>query len=138
MILVCNTGPLIALAKIDKMVILQNLDIERVLIPPMVQRELRSKIGSESSLIEFALNHFIDVSQLEGSDQRIVRATSHLDDGAKEVILLAASLQEDVLLLLDDQAGQNCARTWFRGPGNGRPAIIREATGLRRSRGSIA
>jgi predicted nucleic acid-binding protein len=58
MILVCNTGPLIALAKIDKMVMLQNLDIERILIPPRVQRELGSKIGPESSLIESALNYF--------------------------------------------------------------------------------
>ena len=71
---------------------LQNLDIESILIPPMVQRELWSKIGPESPLIESALNHFIHVSQIEGSDQRIVRATSNLDDGEKEVILLGASL----------------------------------------------
>ena len=40
MILVCNTGPLIALAKIDRLSLLQNLGLERILIPPMVQREL--------------------------------------------------------------------------------------------------
>jgi predicted nucleic acid-binding protein len=56
------------------------------------------------------LNHFIHVSQIEGSDQRIVRATSNLDDGEKEVILLGASLQEDVVLLLDDQAGRRMAK----------------------------
>jgi predicted nucleic acid-binding protein len=110
MILVCNTGPLIALAKIDRMTLLQHLDIERILIPPMLQKELWSKIGPESPLIEFALNHFIHVSQIEGSDQRIVRATSNLDDGEKEVILLGASLQEDVVLLLDDQAGRRMAK----------------------------
>jgi predicted nucleic acid-binding protein len=55
-------------------------------------------------------NYFIHVSQIEGSDQRIVRATNNLDDGEKEVILLAASLQEDVVLLLDDQAGRRIAQ----------------------------
>ena len=47
MILVCNTGPLIALAKIDRLSLLQNLGLERILIPPMVQRELWGKIGPE-------------------------------------------------------------------------------------------
>ena len=44
MILVCNTGPLIALAKIDRLSLLQNIGLERILIPPMVQRELWGKI----------------------------------------------------------------------------------------------
>jgi predicted nucleic acid-binding protein len=110
MIFVCNTGPLIALAKIDRLSLLQNIGTERVLIPPMVQRELRSKIGPESSLIESALNHFIHVAKIERTDQRLVRATSNLDDGEKEVILLGASLQEDVVLLLDDQAGRKVAK----------------------------
>jgi uncharacterized protein len=110
MILVCNTGPLIALAKIDKIVLLQHLGIERILVPPMVQRELRSKIGPEAPCIESALNHFIHTAQIEGSDQHIVRATSNLDDGEKEVILLGASLQEDIVLLLDDQTGRRIAK----------------------------
>ena len=110
MIFVCNTGPLIALAKIDRLSLLQNTGTERVLIPPMVQRELRSKMGAESSLIESALNHFIHVAEIERTDQRLVRATSNLDDGEKEVILLGASLQEDVVLLLDDQASRKVAK----------------------------
>ena len=85
MIFVCNTGPLIALAKIDRLSLLQNTGTERVLIPPMVQRELRSKIGAESSLIESALNHFIHVVEIERTDQRLVRATSNLDDGEKKL-----------------------------------------------------
>ena len=109
MIFVCNTGPLIALAKIDRLSLLQDIESERVLIPPMVQKELWGKVGPESPLIESALNHFIHVTQIERTDQRIERATSNLDDGEKEVIVLAASLQEDVVLLLDDQAGRRVA-----------------------------
>ena len=38
MILVCNTGPLIALAKIDRLSLLQERQrLERILIAPMVQ-----------------------------------------------------------------------------------------------------
>jgi predicted nucleic acid-binding protein len=47
MILVCNTSPLIALAKIDRLSLLQNLGLEHILIPPMVQRESWGKISPE-------------------------------------------------------------------------------------------
>ena len=110
MIIVCNTGPLIALAKVDRLSLLQNIGTERILIPPMVQKELWSKIGPESSAIESALNHFIHVVQSERTDQRLARVTSNLDDGEKEVVLLGASLQEEVVLLLDDQAGRRIAK----------------------------
>ena len=59
MIFVCNTGPLIALAKLDRLVLLQHLGGTSVFIPPMVHKELWSKIGPEAPLIETALRTFI-------------------------------------------------------------------------------
>ena len=48
MIFVCNTGPLIALAKLDRLALLQYLGGASVLIPPMVYKELWGKIGPEA------------------------------------------------------------------------------------------
>ena len=110
MILVCNTGPLIALAKIDRLSLLQNLGLERLLIPPMVQRELWGKIGPESAAIEAALNNFMQVVKLQNIDQRIENAVVDLDHGEKEAVILAASLQEETVLLIDDKAGRKVAR----------------------------
>ena len=110
MILVCNTGPLIALAKIDRLSLLQDLGLERILIPPMVQRELWGKIGPESPAIEAALNQFIQVVKLQNIDQRIENAVVDLDNGEKEAVILAASLPEETVLLIDDQAGRKVAR----------------------------
>jgi predicted nucleic acid-binding protein len=110
MILVCNTGPLIALAKIDRLSLLQNLGLERILIPPMVQRELWGKIGPESAAIEAALNNFIQVIMLQNIDQHLENAVIDLDNGEKDAVILAASLQEEAVLLIDDQAGRKVAR----------------------------
>ena len=67
MILVCNTGPLIALAKVGKLGLLLELGYERVLIPPMVQKELRAKFGPEAEDIESAAS----AVSLSGASVRI-------------------------------------------------------------------
>ena len=50
MIFVCNTGPLIALAQLSRLSLLQDVKGERILIPPMIQKELWGKIGPEAPL----------------------------------------------------------------------------------------
>jgi predicted nucleic acid-binding protein len=45
--IVSNTGPLIGLAKIDRLFILKDI-VSEVLIPPAVHRELLGKAGIES------------------------------------------------------------------------------------------
>jgi predicted nucleic acid-binding protein len=110
MIFVCNTGPLIALAKIRQLSLLQDLGPERVVIPPMVQKELWGKIGPETPVIELALNSFIQVMPIEQTDQRIERATSGLDHGEKAVIVLWTLLQGDAVLLMDDLEGRRVVR----------------------------
>lgn len=54
---VSDTGPLIGLAKANLLSIFQAMGLE-VIVPPMVHRELLSKIGDESQQIEDALNDF--------------------------------------------------------------------------------
>jgi predicted nucleic acid-binding protein len=111
MILVCNTGPLIALAKIDRLPLLQHMGLERILIPPMVQRELWGKIGPESAAIEAALDRFIQVVTLQNIDQHLENAVVDLDNGEKEAVILAASSPAGTVLLIDDQAGRMVARS---------------------------
>ena len=110
MIFVCNTGPLIALAKLASLALLQDLGGERILIPPRVHKELWGKIGPEAPLIETALHAFIHVEQPGKIDQYVEIATASLDDGEREVIVLGTSLQEEVVLVMDDQAGRRVAK----------------------------
>ena len=110
MILISDTGPLIALAKIGKIEFLKNLAWKAVFIPPMVQRELWGKIGSESAEIESGLNVFIQVTSFQKSDTRLETATADLDEGEKQVIISGALVNEEVFLLLDDQRGRDVAK----------------------------
>ncbi len=56
--IVSDTGPIIGLAKIGKIILLKNI-ADEVIIPPMVYKELFGKIGPESNEIDQALNTFI-------------------------------------------------------------------------------
>lgn len=86
MILVCNTGPLIALAKIDHLSLIDSLAFRHCYIPPHVHKELWGRIGPESGDL-----------------------LSQLDQGERQVIQLGLSFTDPVLLLLDDQAGRRTA-----------------------------
>ena len=107
--LVSDTGPIIALAKIKKINLLNELAFQRLLIPPRVQKELLGKIGAESDFIDEALDTFIDVEKPDKTNENIKKTTQNLDEGEREVILLGASIDE-VLLLLDDKAGRTKAK----------------------------
>ena len=102
--IVSNTGPLIGLAKIAQISLLKSM-AEEVLIPPAVHRELLGKFGPESEEIDRALRDFISVRQLKPLESEAEVALVDLDEGERQAIGLASTLGEDVLLLLDDQAG---------------------------------
>jgi uncharacterized protein len=108
--LVSNTGPIIALAKIQKIHLLNELGFQRLLIPPRVKKELLGKIGPESDLIDEALETFIQVEKPKKTNESIKKTTLNLDEGERQVIFLGASFDEEVLLLLDDKAGRTKAR----------------------------
>lgn len=106
--IVSNTGPIIGLAKINRLSILKDLAGE-ILIPPMVHRELLAKIGVESNLIDEALNSFIHVFPVPPLDPSVKTIIADLDVGEGHAIGLASVFSGDVLLLLDDRAGRMAA-----------------------------
>ena len=83
---------------------------EEVLIPPAVHRGLLGKFGPESEEIDRALRDFISVRQLKPLEPEVEVALVDLDEGERQAIGLASTLGEDVLLLLDNQAGRKAAK----------------------------
>jgi predicted nucleic acid-binding protein len=75
-----------------------------------VHKELWGKIGPEAALIERALHSFIHVEQPGQTSQHVETATAGLDDGEREVIVLGTCLHEEVVFLMDDQAGRRVAK----------------------------
>lgn len=106
--MVSNTSPIIGLAKIGRISLLKSI-AEEVLIPPLVYRELLGKIGSESDQIDRALNDFIRIMDLMPLEIATENAVADLDEGEKQAVALAATMKENVLLLLDDRAGRQVA-----------------------------
>lgn len=107
--IISNTGPIIGLAKIDQLFLLKKIASE-VLIPPMVYRELLGKVGIESERIDYALNEFLRVTDLNPLEPSIEMTISGLGDGEGQAIGLASTVKGDVLLLLDDRAGREVAK----------------------------
>ena len=106
--IICDTGPIIALAKIDKIYLLKGI-AEEVLIPPMVFKELLGKVGDESNQIDRALSDIIRIKESGALDPAAEKALAGLGEGEKQAIGLAFNLKKDILLLLDDRAGRECA-----------------------------
>ena len=107
--IVSNTGPIIGLAKIRQLGLLKKL-APKICIPPFVYKELFGKIGPETTEIERALGEFIKVSPIRISDPTLEKVLAELDEGERQAIMLARSMEEDVLLLMDDYAGRKAAR----------------------------
>ncbi len=109
MIIVSNTGPIIALSKVGYINLLKEVGKE-VRIPPVVHRELLGKIGNESEYIDRALNDFVQVTEISSFDKKVEIIAADLDEGEKQAIGLAFTYGKDVLLLMDDYAGRNAAK----------------------------
>jgi len=107
--IVSNTGPIIGLGKIGLLFLLNQIASE-VIIPPTVRRELLGKIGPETEQIDKALNEFLKVADLKPLDPAVEIAISSLDEGEREVIGLASTMSEEILLLIDDRAGREVAK----------------------------
>ena len=110
MILVCDAGPVIALAKIDCLALLQQLGTT-VSIPETVYHEVLAKPGGETQRILQATRSFLKVvSTPFPTRSRIATAIRHLDPGECEVIVLASSTTPPATALLDDAAGRHVAQ----------------------------
>ncbi|MDI6688627.1 MAG: DUF3368 domain-containing protein [Desulfobacterales bacterium] len=106
--IVSDTGPIIGLAKIGKIILLKNI-ADEVIIPPMVYKELFGKTGPESKEIDQALNSFIMVKIDIDVEEATKIELAGLGEGEKQAIGLASRLDNDVILLLDDRAGREVA-----------------------------
>jgi predicted nucleic acid-binding protein len=104
---VSNTGPLVALAKIDLLSLLQELYGE-VSIPPAVHRELLAKSGPEAPRLDAALQTHLRAVGEFSLTVDVEQATAGLGAGEQQAIALANSLGE--LLLIDDRSGRSVAR----------------------------
>lgn len=109
MIVVADTGPLIALSKLDRMDLLEVFEAT-VVIPPYVERELLSKPASETEEIEQALSTRLQVREVPSLSPTTQDVVDHLDPGERQAVSLAAELGEDTVLMMDDQAGRRAAR----------------------------
>lgn len=107
--LVCDTGPIIALAKLRRLALLVNL-ADHVLIPTHVHRELLAKVGGEADEIEKAVRRFIQVLPAPPASGEQSATLAHLDEGERQAILLALAQTSETVLLMDDRAGRTAAR----------------------------
>lgn len=107
MSIVSSTGPLIALAKIDHLAVLEQL-FGKVLIPTVVYRELFVKIGPEAARLDAALARFGTVEPPGALPPHVDLATMRLDDGEREAIALAYAHQ--AIVVIDDRRGRAVAR----------------------------
>ena len=85
MIVVSDTGPLIALAKVDQLDVLLELFGE-VCIPLAVHRELFTKLGPESLRLEGALQRFLKPAPSPTVSSAAARATVRLHPGEREAL----------------------------------------------------
>jgi predicted nucleic acid-binding protein len=108
MIAVSDTGPIIGLAKANRLALLKNL-FEKVLIPPMVRKELFAKTGDEAEWIDSALTDFIQVFEIRPIDETAKLILEGLGEGERQAIGIAASMGNDAILLIDDLAGRQAA-----------------------------
>jgi predicted nucleic acid-binding protein len=104
---VSNTGPVIALAKVDHLGLLKDL-YTIIQIAPAVSRELLAKVGPEVARIDRALKDFLQLAAMRPLTSEVQRLTAGLGPGEQQAIALAVSTGA-TLLLIDDRAGRRAA-----------------------------
>ncbi|MCP4702760.1 MAG: DUF3368 domain-containing protein [Gammaproteobacteria bacterium] len=107
---ISNTGPLIALAKIDHLHLLQDLAAPaKVQIPAAVGRELWAKPGPEIAALETAADAFIQIVPAGEPAPAVKVVTMKLDEGERQVITLGSRTEKSVMLM-DDAAGRKAGQ----------------------------
>ena len=103
---VADTGPLIALAKIDQLGLLPLL-FGTVLIPSVVEQELFAKRSIESRRLEAVLGKHLQIVETPEPAPEVQAATWNLDRGEAGAVALAYSLR--LLLIVDDALARKAA-----------------------------
>jgi uncharacterized protein len=104
---VSNTGPLIALAKINQLRLLRVL-FQTVCIPRIVHRELLARFGAEGRRLEEAFDDFVRIVEVAGTPLAVEKVTRSLDPGERDAIAVAYEMK--LPLLMDDRLGRQVAR----------------------------
>jgi len=107
MSIITNTGPLIALAKIDKLSLLHQL-FGTVFVPTAVHRVSMAKSGSDVERLDVAFNQFIKITAPPDLPAEVRIVTEHLDAGEQQAIALA--YVEKTVLVIDERLGRIVAR----------------------------
>jgi uncharacterized protein len=106
MIVVSNTSPLINLANIGQLQLLQQL-YGQVIIPPAVYDEIVIAGAGQPGAMEVKTYDWIKVEQIS-NQQMVTLLQVDVDIGEAEAIVLALELKPD-LLLLDERKGRQVA-----------------------------
>jgi hypothetical protein len=109
-IVVCNTGPLIALATAESLVLLDHL-FDRVLIPEPVRSELQASTRLPKTWDEIARNVTRVEVCLAGTIDQLL--ASVLDAGEGAVIQLARERRAE-WVLMDERKGRRVAREIYQ------------------------
>lgn len=104
---VCDTSPLILLAKIGRLELLFRL-YDEVVIPASVLDEVRARSTAETRAIEVLVEHQ-SLGIQYGSPELLESVPAELGAGEREAIAVAIETAAD-LLILDDLAGRRFAR----------------------------
>jgi len=107
MTVVCNTSPLLVLAKIQRLGLLTQL-YARLVIPGAVVDEIGAKADAAAAQIQ-ALVATPPVTVQRATPQTLAGLPDDLGPGEREAIALALETAADVVVL-DDQVGRHLAR----------------------------
>ena len=104
---VVDAGPLIFLAKLDRLDLLLNFG-EQIYIPHSVMSEIRAKDDEACSILEQASATWLQVREVKERES-VDLLLADMDLGEAEVIVLAREIQAD-RVLLDDLDARRFAR----------------------------
>jgi predicted nucleic acid-binding protein len=107
--IVCNTGPLIAFAMLDRMDILHSL-FDDLFVPPEVHQEILAGGGTNAGLSSYLNVQWIRVEPLLDPPDPLL--STFLDKGEAAVIGLARRLSVN-LVLIDERKARKIARTIY-------------------------
>ncbi len=106
-VVIADAGPLIALAKIDLLAILQQM-FGNVVIPKAVQQECLIKFSQDSHRIEQAIKTGILQIKTPEYETPMPTLSRSLGDGEKEAIYLAIQ-SKNALIIVDDRLARKQA-----------------------------
>jgi predicted nucleic acid-binding protein len=104
---VVDAGPLIFLAKLDRLNLLQSA-ADEIYIPKAVLSEIQNKTDEATSEIEAATKNWLQTKKVEGQNA-VELLLADLGQGEAEVITLATEIHADIVLL-DDLDARRFAR----------------------------